>query len=193
MSLIYQLSSPVTIGDLNHQITLKALKLVGVALNYEDLYAKNGTAVLALCLVDLDTGYPVNVMYQDASALVMAQSIDGQIATELFAKMQADGKIPAGTLLNATSTSLTASPTSAAVGAAVALAATVTSAAGVPSGNIEFFNGATSLGTAALNASGVATLSVSTLPSGANSITASYAAQGSFAGSASSAVAVTIQ
>ena len=53
-------------------------------------------------------------------------------------------------------------------------------------------NGATSLGTGTLNASGVATLSTTTLPPGTDSITAAYAATGNFAASTSAASSVSI-
>ena len=86
----------------------------------------------------------------------------------------------------ATTTTLTA-PASAAYGAGVTLTATVASTAGTPGGTVTFYNGATPLGTGALNASGVATLSTTTLPPGTDSITAAYAAAGNFAASTSAA------
>ena len=49
-------------------------------------------------------------------------------------------------------------------------------------GTVTFFNGSVSLGTAPLN-SGTATLQVSTLPVGADLLTASYSGCGNFAGS----------
>ena len=63
----------------------------------------------------------------------------------------------------ATTTTLTA-PASAAYGAGVTLTATVASTAGTPGGTVTFYNGATPVGTGTLNASGVATLSTTTLP-----------------------------
>ncbi len=92
-----------------------------------------------------------------------------------------------------TTTTLTASPTSASYGASVTLTAMVTSG-GTPvtTGTVTFYNGSTSLGTGALNASGVATLNTTTLPVGGDSITASYAAQGNYAASTSTASTVTV-
>jgi Bacterial Ig-like domain (group 3)/Galactose oxidase, central domain len=52
--------------------------------------------------------------------------------------------------------------------------ATVTSSGTVSTGNVTFLDGTTSLGTATLNGSGIATLSVSTLAAGSHSLTASY-------------------
>ena len=56
---------------------------------------------------------------------------------------------------------------------------------------ITFYNGKTSLGTGTL-ASGVATLTVSTLPIASNSITASYAGDANLGGSTSSAIAFAV-
>ncbi len=65
------------------------------------------------------------------------------------------------------------------------------SAAAVPSGTVTFLDGANTLGSSPLDASGVATLSVSTLSVGAHTLSASYAGDGSFA-SATAAAAVTV-
>ena len=93
----------------------------------------------------------------------------------------------------ATSTTLTVPSSPVTVGSAVALSATVTAAAGgVPSGSITFFDGSASLGTAAVNGSGTASLSVTTLAIGAHTITAQYAASGNFAASTSAAKQVVI-
>jgi hypothetical protein len=91
----------------------------------------------------------------------------------------------------ATTTTLTA-PASAAYGAGVTLTATVASTGGTPGGTVTFYNGATPLGTGALNASGVATLSTTALPPGTDSITAAYAATGNFAASTSAASGISI-
>ena len=98
-----------------------------------------------------------------------------------------------GSTLPATTTSLAASPTSGATGQSIALTATVASQAGsnTPTGMVTFLNGGTTIGSAAVNASGVASLSTTSLPAGADSITASYGGDTNDAGS-SSAVTVTI-
>ena len=104
MSLIYNLNPTISVGDLNKSITVSSLKLTSISLNYQDVYSKNGTAILSICLVDPVSNYPVNVVYQDASALSMAQTIEAQIGAELFQKLIADGKLPAGTLADTAST-----------------------------------------------------------------------------------------
>lgn len=98
MALVYSLSSPISVGSLNHQVSVSSLKLTSISINYQDVYANNGHAVLSVCLVDPLTNYPVNVMYQDESALEFARLVESLIGAQLFQKLQADGKLPLGAL-----------------------------------------------------------------------------------------------
>ena len=70
--------------------------------------------------------------------------------------------------------------------------AAVSPGAGTPTGTVEFFNGATSLGSGAVNSSGIATFATTTLPAGTNSITANYKGDTSYTASTSPAVTVTV-
>jgi len=90
--------------------------------------------------------------------------------------------------------SLAASPTVSPVGGTVVLTATVTSAtSGTPTGAVIFYNGTTSLGSANLSGTtGIATLSLTTLPLGADNITAFYGGSVDFYSTTSAAVAVTV-
>ncbi len=99
-----------------------------------------------------------------------------------------------GTLtVNAAATTTTISaPANAAYGDSVTLTATVTSSAGIPTGSVIFYSGSTSLGTAVLNGSGLATLTTTTLAAGSIAVSASYAAVGNFAASTSAATALVI-
>ena len=77
-----------------------------------------------------------------------------------------------------TSTAVTFSPSSPALGASVTLTATITPTSvgsASPSGTVDFFSGTTMLGTGTV-ASDVATFSTTTLAAGPNSITAEYRA-----------------
>ncbi len=89
----------------------------------------------------------------------------------------------------ASTTTLTASPTTAVVGASVTLTATVSPSAAT--GTVTFYNGTTSLGSATLS-SGTATLSYSFTAAGTPSITATYSGDSTYATSTSSAVTVTV-
>jgi len=74
-----------------------------------------------------------------------------------------------------TTTTLTSSLNPAAHGTAVTFTAKVTPASGSePTGTVTFKNGSTTIGTGTLSSSGVATLAISTLPVGTDSITAVY-------------------
>lgn len=96
--------------------------------------------------------------------------------------------------LNSTATALMASPNPAIAGQSVTLSATITP---VPSsfsslGTVSFYNGTTLVGSGNVNSSGVAVFSVTTLPPGADSITAVYSGDTAFATSTSSAVTETV-
>jgi hypothetical protein len=92
-----------------------------------------------------------------------------------------------------TTTTLTASPNPLADGQPATLTATVTpSPTGSPAGIVSFYSGTTLLGTATLNASGVATYTTSSLPAGADSVTAVYPGNAGFAPSASSPLSETV-
>ncbi len=93
-----------------------------------------------------------------------------------------------GASRTASSTVLTFAPANPVSGATVTLTATVSSSA---KGNVTFKNGSTTLGTAATT-NGVATLTTSTLPVAANSITATYNGNGTLSPSTSTAVTVTV-
>lgn len=89
-------------------------------------------------------------------------------------------------------TSTLDAPADAAPGALIALSATIRSAGGIPTGQVNFLDGTTNLGTAALNAEGGAFLRLDTLSAGTHSITAVYAGDGTFEGSTSAEVTVDI-
>jgi minor extracellular serine protease Vpr len=75
---------------------------------------------------------------------------------------------------------------------AVTFTATVTATAGTPTGTVTFSDGVTTLGSASVNGSSNATLTVSSLGAGAHSVTASYGGDLNFASSASSGVTQTV-
>jgi hypothetical protein len=86
----------------------------------------------------------------------------------------------------------TATPHTANYGASVTMTATVTGNGVTPTGTVTFLNGATALGTGTLNASGVATLVVTNLPVGSDSLTGNYGGDGNYAATASTPVAITV-
>ena len=81
----------------------------------------------------------------------------------------------------ATSTSVTSLPNPSNFGQSVTFTATVTSTAGTPTGTAQFKDGGTNLGSPqALNGSGVATFSTSSLTAGLHTITADYSGDANF-------------
>ncbi len=89
-----------------------------------------------------------------------------------------------------TATAVASSLNPAVGGQSVTFTATITTTAGgAPTGTVTFFDGATSIGTAVLNGSAVATLSASSLVVASHSITAQYLGDVNSTGSTSSSVA----
>ncbi|MFN8381824.1 MAG: sortase [Anaerolineales bacterium] len=93
-------------------------------------------------------------------------------------------------VVNATTTSLTSDINPSLYGQTVTFTATVTSGAGTPTGTVTFMNGATTLGTGTLNASGVATFSTNllTVSGSPYTIQANYGGSGDFGLSTNSVV-----
>jgi len=92
-----------------------------------------------------------------------------------------------------TTTTLSISPTTLAVGAAATVKVTVapSSGTGTPTGTVSLVSGSTTLDTYPL-ASGAANETVTNLPAGSYSVTANYSGDTSFDSSSSSAVTVTV-
>jgi hypothetical protein len=105
-----------------------------------------------------------------------------------------DGFVAKISVMTATTTTLTASPTTATAGTAINFTATVAESGGssVPTGTVTFKDGGTTLGSMTLNGTGIAVLSTSTLAAGAHSITAVYGGDAANAASTSTAASVTV-
>jgi len=91
----------------------------------------------------------------------------------------------------ATMSALTA-PANAAPGSPITLTATISSAGGIPTGQVVFLDGNTSLGASSLNDAGVAILRINTLAVGAHTLTASYAGDEKFGPSISAGATINI-
>jgi hypothetical protein len=145
------------------------------------------------------------VVFKDNGTTIATQTISGGIATYTTSTL-APGSHPitgvySGDANNgantssvltqtvnhvSTTTSLATSLSPSTYGAAVTLTATVSPA--TATGTVTFIDGGTAIGTGTLNASGVATLSISTLAAGSHSLIAAYGGDTNDAGSASSIV-----
>jgi len=93
-----------------------------------------------------------------------------------------------------TTTTLTAAPNPVVFGQATILTATISPmpTGCSPFGTVSYYDGSTLLGSSAVNSSGVATLSISSLPTGSSGITAEYSGITGLAGSISSRVFVRV-
>ena len=94
-------------------------------------------------------------------------------------------------------TTFTMSPNPSTIGQAVTLTATVVSlspgATVSPTGTVQFFNGATSLGTVPVNSAGVATRTTTAMPLGTPSITATYSGDTNFTASTAAGQTQTVR
>jgi virginiamycin B lyase len=99
---------------------------------------------------------------------------------------------PAPAPAAATATALAIDVSAPAVGQAVHLTATVTSAAGTPAGTVTFFDGNNALGTVSLDAGGHALLTTAFGTAGSHTLTAVYNGTAAFALSQSPALLVTV-
>jgi len=97
--------------------------------------------------------------------------------------------------LAATTTTLTSSATSVGQDQALTLTAVVADAAGgapIPTGSVSFLDGTTALGTGALDATGKATFTTTSLATGSQSLSAVYGGSSTYAGSASATLTVEV-
>src|ERR1700731_692302 len=146
----YTFATPVAVGGLGNPITIRALQVTNIWMSTTPALAPIGTAELDVTLTDPVSGFQETISYQDATVLTFlaevptaptGTALQDVVAVAALAKLQADGKIPAGTasISAATTTTLTASAASIAQGASLTLTATVSSAvAGSLSGAVTF-------------------------------------------------------
>jgi hypothetical protein len=92
-----------------------------------------------------------------------------------------------------TATALALSPNPVVTGQTETLTATITpTPAGTPFGTVDFFNGATQIGSGNVNASGVATMTTTSLAAGTPSLTAAYSGTTDYVASTSTAQSLTV-
>ena len=155
--------------------------------------AGNGTYTLVngstgLVLAAIGTG--AGAIQQQAPASTSLDWITPQGQSQLWQVIPVHiTAASAATSPASTVTTLTSSVSAVNPGQSVTLTATVTSASATPTGNVNFLNGSTQIGSGALNGSGAATLTATVSP-GTNSITAQYVGNAQFASSTSAAVIV---
>ncbi|MBE7158100.1 MAG: Ig-like domain repeat protein, partial [Rhodospirillales bacterium] len=137
----------------------------------------NGVATLTLSNLPVGS-YALTAMYAGDGNFAAATS---NAVTENVAKASGYGNV------------LTTSNSNPSFGTSVTLTDTLAPVNGTyASGTVTFYNGTASIGTGVLSATGVATLTLSSLPVGADTITAGYPGDVTFSGSTSNAVTETV-
>ena len=129
--------------------------------------------------------YPVTVTVTDDRGLTGSQCQAVQT-----------GAVSAIQIVPCTRTTLVSTSNPSYVGLPVTFRATVSPvppASGVPTGNVTFYDGTTPIGSAALDANGIAPITVSNLAIGDHSISAKYAGSASFGASASAVLVESIR
>ncbi len=150
----------------------------------------NGSA-LAATATTTPAGLSVSLTYNGSLTVPTAAGSYAVLATitDMNYTGTTSGTLVIGAATTAVSIASSANP--AVLMNTVTLTATLTSAAGVPVGQVSFLDGTTPLGTATVSG-GVATLSTATLATGAHSISATYTPNADFAASSSSALPLTV-
>jgi hypothetical protein len=167
-------------------ITSSATTPAGGAVNFYDAGVKIGTATLS-------GGSPDIAQFTTSALAVGTHPITATYAGDNFNTAAASAPISQVVTQTVTAVAVVAAPNPGIAGAAETLTATVTVAkgGGTPTGLVTFTSGTTVLGTANLNAAGVATISPVLAP-GTYSIVATYAGDANDAGSQSSPLSLTV-
>lgn len=98
MPTTFTLTAPLTIGTLSSPITISSLQLTNINLATTPELAPLGTGTLTLTLTDPKSGAQETIKYADASVLTLWASIESAVSQAVFAKLIAEGKLPAGVL-----------------------------------------------------------------------------------------------
>jgi Bacterial Ig-like domain (group 3)/FG-GAP-like repeat len=162
----------------------------------------NGDGLTDVVESDGDIGAIVLYGYKSETATATGVTVSGAGTHNVEASYPGDASRLAatsstvaltGTGLPMTTTTLVPAPSPAVAGQTVTLTATIApTPTGTPLGSVNFYNGETLLGVGTVSVAGLATFSTSTLPTGADSLTAVYSGNTTSATSTSAAVIETI-
>lgn len=103
----YTLTTPVTVGGLSSPVAISSLNVTSVWMSTTPALAPSGTAELDVTLTDPVSGYQQTITYQDATVLSFlaaastapaGTALQDIVAVAALTKLQADGKLPAGTI-----------------------------------------------------------------------------------------------
>ena len=161
-------------------------------LSFSTLFNTGGQSQLDVDGLALDTAGNIYVVGSVGSPPSSAATSGAFQST--YGGGSSDGFVAKIVMHTPTTTALSAAPSSATVGTAINLTATVAEVggSGVPTGMVTFNDGTTSLGSMTLNSKGVAVYTTSSLSVGAHSITAAYGGDSANGSSTSTAASVTV-
>ncbi len=179
--------NPSVFGE---SVTLSAIVSESAAagtVSFSDGGTVLGTATVVSGFASLSTS---GLAVGDHSVSATFQPTDGS------AYSSSTGSVTQSVYAASTTATLSATPNPVTFGNTVTMTASVAVVApgsGTPSGTVDFYSGATLLGSGAVNVAGTATLSTSSLPAGTSNLVAVYSPSGSsFNGATSSSVSLTV-
>lgn len=175
-------ANPVLVG----QNVVFTVMVVGTGSVSGTVTIKDGTTVVTSSNVSGTGSATLNAVFSTAGPRSLTASYSGNPGNAA-----STSSVTALAVQAVSSTVLSVSPNPVVSGQNATLSATVTGSA--PTGVVTFKDGATVVGTAPVNASGVATLVTSFIPAGSHSLTASYGGDSNNTVSNSGAVALAVQ
>jgi hypothetical protein len=108
MAVTFTLTTPVNVGTLTSPVNVSSLAITAVSFSTTPALAPLGTAELSITLTDPVSGWQETIDYQDASVLAFfaqaaptpaaGATMEDVMASAVFGKLIADGKLPAGSL-----------------------------------------------------------------------------------------------
>ena len=149
---------------------------------------KEGATVLGTGPLSADGSFTLDLSTLAVADHIIVATYSGNTNYAISSSSPLDEKVTLAT----TSVQLATSASSIIVGNSIVLTAVVAGNGSVPTGTVSFSDGPTSLGSATLNSSGQANLTLKNLLSGSHPITASYGGDAENNGSVSAAITETV-
>ncbi len=103
----YTLTTPLQTGSLAKSTTVSSLQITGISYTSTPRLAPLGSGSLVITLTDPHSGFQETISYLDSSvpafwaatcAMAPTGVLGDTVTAAVFAKLIADGKLPAGTL-----------------------------------------------------------------------------------------------
>lgn len=108
MSTVFTLTTPLTVGSLGNSVTVSALAITSVWYTSTPKMAPIGTGQLYITLTETGNGWQETIKYNDATVIsflataavapASGAAFSDVVSAAIFAKLVADGKLPAGTV-----------------------------------------------------------------------------------------------